>query len=113
MLSDRAAYAAQEMRRLYPLSSRATTAELTAVCEARGVQVVRSRELVAPGVYVPRPLPTIILRWDAGARVLAHELFHHLVDDQSDGCCVYCYPGETLNELEAAAERFASLLCGG
>lgn len=116
---DPVLFLARRIRREYALSARATYSELLAVCEARGVDVVESASLIEAGCYVQLPdtrlpdvRPVIIVRQGMGAFVLAHELYHHLIADNSEWGVVYLFPRWVECPIEAAAHRFAALLCG-
>lgn len=109
---DPARLLSRRIRAEHVLSRRATWQQLLHVCEQRGAVVVISHRLIGAGYYLPWPIPLIIVRWNAGPHVLAHELYHHLIAD-NEGCgIVYCYPDFTEDDEEAAANRFARYLCG-
>jgi Zn-dependent peptidase ImmA (M78 family) len=86
-----------------------TTPELLFVAEEEGILVYRSPRMHGMGVYVPEPMPVIILRLDAPARVLAHELAHALLPPEGEAGPrrVRGYSTE-----ESYAEAFAEVLCG-
>ena len=106
-----ARYLAARIRAEHPLSTPAATEELLAVCEQRGVIVIRSAEIHGSGYYSVHD-QAIVLHWDAPAWVLAHELYHHLVADNEEHEIIYTFPDFGDGDDEEQAELFAWLLCG-
>lgn len=103
----------QRLRDQFDLPERVTFRSLLYVCKRLGISVVFRDDLDQPGLYISHPYPTIILRPDANARVLAHEIFHHLAVDNEQLARVSTYPLATVYDPEEAmAQRFADLLCG-
>lgn len=103
---------ARQVQREHDLSGPATTAQLIAICAQRGCPVLRSYTLEREGYYLRTEVgPLIVVRWDTGPHVLAHELYHHLVADNEGFGVIYSYPVWVETETEAAAQRFAHLLC--
>lgn len=122
MTEDVPALLARRLRQEHGLSGPVTQEQLLDICEARNCPVYRSVTLRRPGYYVVPETEDggpagafIALRWDADARVLAHELYHHLVHDNAQHGVIYTFP---LCEIGAnpdddrAANRFADLMCG-
>ena len=102
------AYYAARLRQEHALPYPATTAALLAVCAARGVPVIRSPRLRHPGVYARLPEPLIVLRPDAPAYVLAHELAHDVLAEIAP-----LAPGaQWIGADEAFSDAFAAALCG-
>jgi hypothetical protein len=113
MAEDPAAYLALRVRTEHSLDGPASTSDLIQVCSQRGCPVVRAPSLGDQGYYLASPQGSwIVLRQDAGPRVLAHELFHHLVTDNADYGVFYTLPDFSLGCEEEGANRFAWLMCG-
>ncbi|MDO8613562.1 MAG: hypothetical protein Q7R32_12185 [Dehalococcoidia bacterium] len=102
------AYYAARLQQEHALPSPATMESLLAVCAARGVPVIRSPRLRHPGAYLRLPEPLIVLRPDAPAYVLAHELAHDVLAEVAP-----LAPGaQWVGADEPFAEAFAAALCG-
>lgn len=82
----------------------------------RGVQVAWAPDLDVRGLYIymerPQAVCVIVLRRWFDARALAHELYHHLVRDNSANGIVYTFPHWIDCPVEQAAERFAVCVMG-
>lgn len=90
--------------------------EVLAVCEERGVPV-RWGRFRGGGYYLRLPEPLILLDYDAGPFVAAHELYHHLSADlaewdDDEHLAVYVFTPNGRSQQERDANRFAELLCG-
>lgn len=111
---DPALFFAERIRAERHVSRPATWRQILAACEQRGVRVVVSNALVGAGYYIQHPLfdALIVVRHDVPPRVLAHELYHHLVRENEGYGILYTYPHWIEGDEEEAAERFAELLCG-
>jgi hypothetical protein len=112
MFEDPASYLAARVNQEHTLSEPPTEVELLAVCSQRGVQVATSDALSGPGYYRSQPHPLIVVRTGVSGFVTAHELFHHLVADNAEYGIRYEAPEWSCVNPEAAADRFAGLLCG-
>lgn len=118
MSNDPAYILAQRAFALYPLSPRATFPELLAICRERGIAVTIDSEIDREGWFtkyrnpetgVWRPL--IVLR-RRRRRILAHELFHAWITENIEAGITYAYSDYADDDVEAAANRFACLVCG-
>lgn len=111
---DEAIYHAVRIRDTYALPDPVTRQDLLRVCEAEGVyRVDRSPavdEMDALGVYVPWPVPIIVLRADADRWVLAHELYHHLTRQNASVGVTYSYTRRPRCAEEWGARMFSWLL---
>lgn len=116
MSNDPSFILAKRARDLYVVSPRATFNELLAICRERRILVIIQLRLEREGWYGKSPdpdcpYPVILLRrrrrW-----VLAHELFHAWISENIEHGIVYPFSDYADDDVEAAADRFACLMCG-
>jgi Zn-dependent peptidase ImmA (M78 family) len=106
---DPARFLAGTARRLYPLSPQATAEEVERLCDERGYLVLRA-PLAGRGYCLFLPDEAIILRADAGAFALCHEILHLWLWENSCNGISYDPPEWEAGDEEAAADRFAACL---
>jgi hypothetical protein len=109
MGEDLAAYFAGRIRAEHALSSPPTEEEILAVCAQRGVHVRVRPGLRGQAYYLDWPHPLIVHRPDAAAAV-PHELFHHLIADNTGWGIHYHAPHWREEDPEILATRFQALL---
>jgi hypothetical protein len=111
-------YLAERLRSHHDLSTPAALDQLLEICRERGCPV-RWGRFAGQGYYLRLPEPLILLDHQAGASVLAHELYHHLIADldewaggEDETLALYIYTPRGRSQQERDANHFAQLLCG-
>jgi hypothetical protein len=105
---------ASYFRRRGALPRSPTYADLIHACQDLGIPVYTAVGLCRPGYCITGDDSIILIRWNATASQLAHELYHWLTADPDLPAVIYAYssPGERLGPDEDQANEFARALCG-
>jgi hypothetical protein len=109
-VEDLAAYYAQRLQMECGVERYLTWEQLEWFCwKRRRIKLVISLEIPDLGLYLPSPRKVIILRYDATELVLAHELFHDLLQEAQGVTHIHAFGCGSAQE-EGYARRFAHLV---